>query len=332
MMLTLTDYLSLCHQHQASDLHLSSGHPPYVRIDGRLMALALPYLTAAETENLLETALTPDQKQRLAQHRALDFDHTDDHGCRFRGHAFWQRLGLSLVFRLINADIPSLESLNAPPALATLISAQQGLILCTGPTGSGKSTTLAAMIAKINQHQHKHIISLEAPIEYQHRSGHSLINQRALQMDARDISSAVTAALRADPDVLVLGELRDLESMRQALTAAETGHLVLATLHSSSAAKTIHRILDVFPDGEKNLIRAQLAASLVAIVSQTLLPRKKPPGRLAAFEVLINTPAIAHLIREHKIIQIESVLQTQRAVGMQTLAQAIACLKKQQLI
>ena len=331
-MFTLADYLSLGAQHQASDVHLSSGHPPYLRIDGALSVLDLPILTADHLWQLAASALSLDHQQRLQQRIDVDFHWASADGRRFRGHAFWQHQGLSLAFRLMPATIPSLVALNAPPVLASLILAEQGLILCTGATGSGKSTTLAAMVATINQDQHRHIISLEAPIEYHHHSDNSLIQQRALGVDAQDLAAALTAALRADPDVLVVGELRDLDSIRLALTAAETGHLVLATLHSTSAAKAIHRILDVFPDGETNLIRAQLAASLLAIVSQTLIKKKTPPGRIAAFEVLVNTPAIAHLIREHKIAQMTSVLQTQKAHGMQTLDQAIAQLKQQQLI
>lgn len=326
---SLADYLLLCPQHRASDLHLSSGQPPYVRIDGDLTALKLPRLSANDVLRLASTVCTPQQLQSCA-HSSVDFSWVLDNGLHFRGHVFGQRQGLSLAFRLLPADIPCLADLNAPPILATLLNAEQGLILCTGPTGSGKSTTLAAMIANINQHQHKHLISLEDPIEYHHPSGGCLIQQRALAHDLMD--AAITAALRADPDVLVLGELRDLNTIRLALTAAETGHLVLATLHSNSAANTVHRILDVFPDGEKNLVQTQLAASLLAIVAQKLFKKKTPPGRLAAFEVLINTPAIAHLIREHKIAHIPSVLQTQMSQGMQTMAHAINQLKRQQLI
>ncbi|MBP6116274.1 MAG: PilT/PilU family type 4a pilus ATPase [Neisseriaceae bacterium] len=331
-MLTLNDYLLLCRQHQASDLHLSSGQPPYLRLDGDLVALPYPPIAATQMAPLQAQALSPKQMQRLQQQRAVDFAYTSAQGQRFRGHAFNQRLGPSLTFRYLNADIPTLEALRAPPILASLAQTSRGLILCTGPTGSGKSTTLAALIASINQHQQKHVLTLEAPIEYLHQSERSLINQRDLDVDALDLATALNDALRADPDVLVLSELRDLNSIRLALTAAETGHLVLATLHSPSAAQTIHRLLDVFPDAEKNLIRAQLAASLVAIVAQTLIKKKPAPGRIAAFEVLINTPAIAHLIREHKVVQIPSILQTQKAVGMQTMAQALEQLQRQQLI
>lgn len=331
-MLTLTTLLLMCHQQQASDLHLSCGHPPYLRIDGDLTALAHPRLTPTLMNQLQAQALNPPQAQWLKQQGAVDFAYTSAFGQRFRGHAFEQCLGPSLAFRYLNPKPPSLAALHAPPALASFSHAHQGLILCTGPTGSGKSTTLAALIATINQHQQKHILTLEAPIEYLHQSDQSLIQQRDLGLESEALAAALNQALRADPDVLVLGELRDLNSIRLALTAAETGHLVLATLHSASAAQTIHRILDVFPDGEKNLIQAQLAASLVAIVSQTLVKKKQPPGRIAAFEVLINTPAIAHLIRERKVVQIPTILQTQQAQGMQTMAQALTRLSQQQLI
>lgn len=330
--LTLTDYLLLCCQRQASDLHLSTAQTPYIRVDGDLMALAHPHLMSAQMTRFLSEALTTEQALKLHNQRSVDFAYMLPTGQRFRGHAFWQRLGPSLVFRRLNTQIPSLHELHAPDVLASLTHTSQGLILCTGATGSGKSTTLAAMVARINQHQQKHLISLEAPIEYLHQSASSLISQRDLDSDALDLSTAIKDALRADPDVLVLGELRDLNSIRMALTAAETGHLVLATLHSASAATTIHRIVDVFPETEKSLIQAQLATSLVAIVAQTLVKRKSVPGRVAAFEVLIKTPAVAHLIREYKMAQIPNILQTQQAVGMQTMAQSLTQLKQQGLI
>lgn len=306
----------------ASDLHLCSGSPPVRRIDGRLAAdAAQPPLGSRQLERWCESWLTPAERRRLERDGQLDGALTLPEGQRLRVNLFMQRGGLSAALRPIPAAIPSLESLRAPPALSELASRPDGLLLVTGATGSGKSTTLAALIDWLNHRQARHVITLEDPIEYLHASRGCLIQQREIGRHCPSFSAGLRAALREDPDVLLLGELRDADAIRLALTAAETGHLVLATLHTRGAVAAVERLVDVFPAEEKAFVRAQLASGLLAVAAQKLLP-KPDGGRIALFEVLTVTPAAANLIREGKIHQLPNLLQTGAQAGMQTFEQS----------
>ncbi len=327
----LAQLLAITIQKKASDLHLSPGLPPLIRLDGDLQALDFPALTAEQTAKLLLSSLSEKKKEIFKKNLEVDFSLTSATGDRFRVNAFHQITGIGAAFRPIPNKILSLEELGLPSTLKKLSMFPHGLVLITGPTGSGKSTTLAALIDIINQESPSHIITIEDPIEFLHKSKKSLINQREVGQDTLSFKKALRSALREDPDVILVGEMRDLETIRLALTAAETGHLVFATLHTASAAKTVNRIIDVFPGEEKSLIRAMLSESLQAVVCQTLL-KKIQGGRIAALEIMMCTPAIRNLIRENKTAQIYSSIQTGASSGMHTLDQHLMKLVKEKII
>ncbi len=327
----ITELLNFAVNNQASDLHLSAGLPPMMRVDGEIQTINQSVLDHQTLQALIEQITTEQQRRDYQQQLEIDFSFALPDVARFRVNLFNQNRGSAAVFRVIPSVVQSLTSLNAPPLFASLSEKPRGLILVTGPTGSGKSTTLAAMIDHINCQQSAHILTVEDPIEFVHHSQKSLINQREVHRDTQSFSQALRSALREDPDIILVGEMRDLETIRLALTAAETGHLVLATLHTSSAAKTIDRIIDVFPAAEKDLIRAMLSESLQAVISQTLL-KKVGGGRIAAHEIMLATPAIRNLIREGKVAQMYSAIQTGRQYGMQTLDQNLKSLLDQGLI
>ncbi|OEF98110.1 type IV pili twitching motility protein PilT [Vulcanibacillus modesticaldus] len=308
---------------QASDLHITVGAKPTLRIHGRLVPIGERTLTSQDTSSYLKEIVTESQYQEFLDKGELDFSYGIPGVSRFRINAYKQRGTISLAIRVIPTRIPNLDELGAAPILKTFVDKPQGLILVTGPTGSGKSTTLAAMINLINRTQQKHIITLEDPIEYLHRHDKSLVDQREIGVDSDSFATALRSALRQDPDVILVGEMRDLETISTAITAAETGHLVLATLHTTDAANTIDRIIDVFPAYQQPQIRLQLASVLVGIVSQRLIPTFDEKGRVVAMEILVNTPAIANLIRSEKVHQIKTVMQTGKGFGMQTMEAAL---------
>lgn len=317
----MTDLLQLSYQSSASDLHLSPTLPPMMRIHGDLQpAKDLPVLSPEDTERLIYSVMSEDQQKQFEEKWELDFGVMVKDVAGFRVNAFRQIHGTAAVFRVIPSKIPTLQELELPPVFSELLDLPNGLILVTGPTGSGKSTTLAAMVDQINAKQECHIITIEDPIEFVHSSKKCVINQRQVHRDTHDFTVALRSALRQDPDVILLGEMRDLETIRLALTAAETGHLVMATLHTSSAPRTISRIVDVFPAGEKNIIRNLLSESLQAVIAQTLL-KKEGGGRVAAFEIMLGSSAIRNLIREDKIAQMMTAIQTSAESGMCTLDQ-----------
>lgn len=327
----IQELLSVTLDKKASDLHLSQGLAPKVRIDGDLYDLDYPILSEDILNELISSTLTPSQLEVYKKNLELDYAYALPDKGRFRVNAFHQARGLAAAFRAIPSKVPNLEDLHLPPEFAGFCNFPNGIILVTGPTGSGKSTTLAAMLNTINKNDSSHIITIEDPIEFTHQSQKCLINQREVNRDTLSFNAALRSALREDPDIILVGEMRDLETIRLALTAAETGHLVFATLHTNSAAKTIDRIIDVFPAGEKDMIRAMLSESLRVIIAQTLLKRVDK-GRIAAVEVLVNTLAIRNLIRENKIPQIYSAMQTSQSLGMCTLEQYIAKLRQENLI
>jgi twitching motility protein PilT len=330
--MNLNELLSLSVQKQASDLHLSPGLPPLHRIHGELTrdADASP-LESDTIKNMIYGTMTDAQKQEFEKNFELDFAVVIPSVASFRVNAFNQTNGIAAVFRVIPENIPTLNDLNLPPVISKLLDLPNGLILVTGPTGSGKSTTLAAMVDTINIKQSCHIITIEDPIEFTHHSKKSLVNQRQVHRDTHDFATALRSSLREDPDVILIGEMRDLETIRLALTAAETGHLVMATLHTSSAPRTINRIVDVFPAGEKNMIRNMLSESLQAVICQALIP-KVSGGRVAALEIMLGTPAIRNLIREDKIAQMYNTIQTGGELGMCTLDQYLQGLIGQKTI
>ncbi|MBP3194158.1 MAG: type IV pilus twitching motility protein PilT [Cardiobacteriaceae bacterium] len=316
----LDDLLRFTNQQGASDLHLSSGLPPMIRVDGDVKRLDLPVLENQELRNMIFEIMTDAQMKSFEEKWEADFS-TELHGVsRFRVNVFNQNRGIAVVFRTIPSKVLTLQEIQAPEKFVDIIDVPRGLVLVTGPTGSGKSTTLAAMIDHINNNRHEHVLTIEDPIEFVHTSKKCLVNQREVHRDTQSFNNALRAALREDPDIILVGELRDLETIRLALTAAETGHLVFGTLHTSSAAKTIDRIIDVFPGEEKQLVRSMLSESLRAVIAQTLL-KKIGGGRVAAHEVLVGTSAIKNLIREDKVAQIYSMIQTGAQYGMQTLDQ-----------
>ncbi|MGB9722019.1 MAG: type IV pilus twitching motility protein PilT [bacterium] len=307
---------------KASDLHLSAGSPIMVRINGSMNRINNDIASAENIRKLVLSILSEEQTKELANEKELDFSlHLSDIG-RFRVNIFHQRQGLGGVFRIIPEKIPRMDELGLPRVIQEMIDLDYGLILVTGPTGSGKSTTLAAMIDYINTSKDGHIITIEDPIEYIHSSKNCVVNQREVGADTNSFARALRSALREDPDYILVGEMRDLETIGLALTAAETGHLVFATLHTSSASKTITRVIDVFPTTQQDQIRVQLSESLQGVIAQKLYPRKDQPGRVAAFEILIATQAVRNLIREQKVYQIESIIQTGRQFGMQDMEQA----------
>lgn len=316
----------------ASDIHLSAGYPPMFRIHGALRRVEGPALTATNFMQLTSEVLTPSQKQVFERTWELDFAYAVPNVARFRTNLYLQFRGGGLAFRVIPEKVRSLEELKAPKGVYTLAREHKGLVLVTGPTGSGKSTTLAAMIDLINQERKDHILTIEDPIEYVHHSKNCLINQRELGAHTHSFAAALRAALREDPDVILVGEMRDLETISLALTAAETGHLVFATLHTNSAAETVNRIVDVFPAGQQGQIRAMFANSIQGVISQRLLPLKDGKGRVAAMEIMIATTAVRNLIREQKTHQLSSILQTNAAIGMQTMDQALKNLLQQGLV
>jgi len=306
----------------ASDLHLSAGLPPMIRVDGDIRRINVPALEHKSVHGLVYDIMNDKQRKDYEEFLETDFSFEIPALARFRVNAFNQNRGAAAVFRTIPSKILTLEDLNAPAVFKQVSDNPRGIVLVTGPTGSGKSTTLAAMIDYKNNNEYGHILTIEDPIEFVHESKKCLINQREVHRDTLGFSEALRSALREDPDIILVGEMRDLETIRLALTAAETGHLVFGTLHTSSAAKTIDRIVDVFPAAEKDMIRAMLSESLRAVVSQTLL-KKIGGGRIAAHEIMIGTPAIRNLIRENKIAQMYSAIQTGQQFGMTTLDQAL---------
>ena len=331
-MTSLSALLNMALDRRASDLHLSAGQPPVLRIDGQLHSTIAPTLTHEDIIELLSGLLSQTQLQTFRQALELDFSHECPGLCRIRVHAFHHDGGAAAAVRLIPQQVSSLQTLGAPPILEELALQTSGLVLITGATGCGKSTTLAAMVEHRQQQQACHIITIEDPIEFRYRSGRGLIHQREVGTHTHSFADALRAALREDPDVIVVGELRDLPSIQLALTAAETGHLVLATLHAARADQAIDRIVDVFSTEDKALVRTMLAQSLLAVVSQTLVARRDGQGRVAAMEVMTATPATRHLIRENKIAQLRSVMQSGGAQGMQTLDQHLAVLMNQGVI
>jgi twitching motility protein PilT len=308
----------------ASDLHLSAGQPPLLRISGDLRRIDAPALSEEEVQSLLRDVMTEAQRTSFEEKLELDFAYALE-ALRFRVNAFMQSRGTGAVFRTIASKIPSFSDLNLPEVLRQFADSEKGLVLVTGPTGSGKSTTLAAMIDHINETQPGHLLTLEDPIEFMHRPKRCLVNQREVGRQTHSFTAALKSALREDPDVILVGELRDLETTSLAMTAAETGHLVLATMHTSSAPKTVDRIIDIYPAEQHGQIRAMLAESLVGVVSQ-LLVKKRGGGRAAALEILVGTPAVRNLIREGKTHQIPSTMQVAGKSGMQTMETALVTL------
>ncbi|CAM4501003.1 MAG: Twitching mobility protein [Legionella sp.] len=328
----IIELLTSAVNNKASDLHLSSGIEPRMRVDGELRKMNVPVLEHPDLFAMIDELLSAQQKEELARDWELDFSFEIAVLGRFRINVFHHLRGIGAVFRLIPATIPSFGDLNLPPVFTELIKYSNGLVLVTGPTGSGKSTTLAAMIDCINTSRHGHILTIEDPIEFVHPSNKSLVNQREVHNNTHSFHAALRSALREDPDVLLVGELRDLETIRLAMSAAETGHLVLGTLHTNSAVHAVNRLIEVFPAGEKMMARSILAQSLRAVIAQRLLRRKEGRGRIAALEVMICTSAIRNLIREDKVAQMVSFLQTGKTVGMQTLDQHLLELVRSDLI
>ena len=325
----ITDLLILAKEKDASDVHLTVGAPPMLRLRGELRTVdGLPPLTKESLHAMIYDVLADNQKARFEEQWDLDFSIEVLQLGRFRVNVFRQRRGEGAVFRVIPSNVSPLEALGLPPVLADLALRDRGLFLVTGPTGSGKSTTLAAMVDVINERRAGHIITLEDPIEFVHEHKHCVVNQREIGQNAKSFAGALRAALREDPDVILVGEMRDLETISMALTAAETGHLVLATLHTSSAAQTVNRIIDVFSSDQQSQVRVQLAESLVGVVAQLLLPAADNQGRVPAVEVLVATPAVRNLIRETKVHQIPSAIQTGSRDGMQSLDQHLRELVK----
>ncbi|MCW8833530.1 MAG: type IV pilus twitching motility protein PilT [Colwellia sp.] len=318
----ITELLAFSVQHEASDLHLSTGTPPSIRVDGDVRKLNIPAFDAKDVNALVYDIMNDRQRKEYEENLEVDFSFEVPNLARFRVNAFNQNRGPAAVFRTIPSKILSLDDLGCPDIFRDISDTPRGLVLVTGPTGSGKSTTLAAMVDYINNHKHDHILTIEDPIEFVHDNKQCLINQREVHRDTLSFEAALRSALREDPDVILVGEMRDLETIRLAMTAAETGHLVFGTLHTTSAPKTIDRIIDVFPGEEKSMVRSMLSESLRAVISQTLI-KKVGGGRVAAHEIMIGTPAIRNLIREDKIAQMYSAIQTGMSNGMQTMDQCL---------
>jgi twitching motility protein PilT len=332
MELDFAEVLLQVMERNASDLHLTAGSPPMIRQHGKLHALDYPRLTPQTTREVVYSILTNDQRQKLETDWQIDLAYSIPGRARFRVNAYFQRASLSAALRLIPQDMPRLGELGLPPVLEEFTKKPRGFVLVTGPTGSGKSTTLAAMLDLINEVRQEHILTIEDPIEFLHRHKRCIVNQRELGADAQTFGLGLKAALRQDPDVILVGEMRDLETISTALTAAETGHLVFATLHTQDTAQTVDRIVDVFPPEQQQQVRVQLSVSLEGIVTQQLLPKADGQGRIAGCEILVPTPAVRNLIREGKTHQIYSALQTGGQFGMQTMDAALAQLVREHKI
>ena len=328
----ITELLAFTVKNKASDLHVSAGLPPMIRVHGDVRRINLPALAHKDVHGMVYDIMNDSQRKQYEEFFETDFSFEIPNLARFRVNAFNQNRGAAAVFRVIPSKVMSLEELTCPKIFKEIANQPRGIVLVTGPTGSGKSTTLAAMVDYVNENEYGHILTIEDPIEFVHESKRCLINQREVSRDTQSFNAALRSALREDPDVVLVGEMRDLETIRLALTAAETGHLVFGTLHTSSAAKTIDRIVDVFPANEKDMVRAMMSESLRAVISQTLLKTKDGTGRVAAHEIMIGTPAIRNLIRENKVAQMYSAIQTGQNIGMQTLDQCLADMVRRNIV
>jgi twitching motility protein PilT len=328
----ISDLLAFSVKNKASDLHLSAGLPPMIRVHGDIRKINVPSMDHAQVHDMVYDIMNDGQRKTYEETLECDFSFEIPNLARFRVNAFNHNRGSGAVFRTIPSKILTLEQLNCPPIFKEICNTPRGIVLVTGPTGSGKSTTLAAMVDYINENEMAHILTVEDPIEFVHTSKKCLINQREVGPHTLSFQNALRSALREDPDVILVGEMRDLETIRLALSAAETGHLVFGTLHTSSAAKTVDRIIDVFPAAEKEMVRSMLSESLRSVISQTLCKTKDEQGRVAAHEIMIGTPAIRNLIRENKVAQMYSTIQTGQNIGMQTLDQNLQDLVRKNVI
>lgn len=328
----LTQLLAFTMQNGASDLHLSAGSPPIIRVSGLLKRVKADALSSDDIRTMLYSVMTEDQRSVYEKDMELDFAIALGDKARFRVNGFTSRLGSSAVFRTIPTEVPTMEQLGLPPVMRRFAELEKGIIIVTGPTGSGKSTTLASMVNHINLHMSKHILTIEDPVEFFHTSKKALINHREVGTDTHSFARALKSSLREDPDVILVGEMRDYETISLALTAAETGHLVFATLHANSASKTIDRIIDVFPTGDKEMVRAMLASSIQGVIAQTLVRRADGQGRVGAYEILVGTNAVRNLIRENQIPQMYSMMQTGSRYGMITMQDAISDLFEANII
>ena len=328
----ISELLAFVVKSKASDLHLSAGLPPMIRVSWDIRRINLPPLEQKDVHGMVYDVMNDSQRKFYEENLECDFSFELPGLARFRVNAFVQNRGAAAVMRTIPSKVLTLEQLNAPAIFKEIANQPRGVVLVTGPTGSGKSTTLAAMIDHINENEYGHILTVEDPIEFVHESKKCLVNQREVGPHTLSFANALRSALREDPDIILVGELRDLETIRLAMTAAETGHLVFGTLHTSSAAKTIDRVIDVFPAAEKEMVRSMLSESLRAVISQTLLKKKDGEGRVAAHEIMIGTPAIRNLIRENKVAQMYSTIQTGQSVGMQTLDQNLTDLVRRNVV
>ncbi len=328
----IAELLAFSVKNKASDLHLSAGLPPMIRVHGDVRRINLPPMEHKDVHAMVYDIMNDGQRKFYEENLECDFSFAIPNLARFRVNAFVQQRGAGAVMRTIPSKVLTLEELKCPPIFKDICEYPRGIVLVTGPTGSGKSTTLAAMVNHINENDYGHILTVEDPIEFVHESKKSLINQREVGPHTLSFNNALRSALREDPDVILVGEMRDLETIRLAMTAAETGHLEFGTLHTSSAAKTVDRVIDVFPAAEKEMIRAMLSESLRAVISQTLCKTKDGQGRVAAHEIMIGTPAIRNLIREAKVAQMYSAIQTGQSIGMQTLDQNLSDLLQRNLV
>lgn len=328
----ITQLLSFCKDNDASDLHLSAGNPPILRVYGDLKRVKANPLSSDEIRTIIYAVMSEGQRKRFEDEKEIDFAVSYGEKARFRINAFTNRKGVAAVIRLIPYEIPSFDDLDLPPVFERLASLEKGLVLVTGPSGCGKSTTLATILNHINTNLNKHIITIEDPVEFLHESKRSLINHRELGSDTLSYDKALRSVMREDPNVILVGEMRDYETMALALTAAETGHLVISTLHSSSSVKAISRIIDSFPPQDKEMVRAMLASSLEGVVSQVLLKQKDGGGRVAAFEVMIGTQAVRNMIRENRIPQLQTAIETGSRYGMITMEESVKDLVLHQVV